>query len=163
MLGLPTEIIVNILSNLDLQGLVACKRTCRKLTGIYDDSSRLQYLAELEVAGMIDNPHCPMAIVDRLEKLRKKEDAWVALHPDFTAKIGIPKSPSSVYDVTPNVYLLGVALPTDFPVTRGIQSMRLPSDLDDTATPFIELQMVKQIVDFGTSIEEHDLLAVVTM
>ena len=126
-------------------------------------SSRLQYLAELEAAGMIDNPHCPMAVVDRLEKLRKKEDAWAALQPDFTAKIGIPKTPSSVYDVTPNVYLRGVALSADFPVTRGIQSMRLPSDLDDTATPFIELQMVKHIVDFGTSIEEHDLLAVVTM
>ncbi|KAF6747281.1 hypothetical protein DFP72DRAFT_920365 [Ephemerocybe angulata] len=162
-LSLPAEILINVLDKLDLKSVISSTQTCHKIKQIFEDSSRLQYAAELELAGMKDNPYCAMPIAERLDRLRRREDAWRELQPDFLATLPVPRAPSSIYDVTPNVYLLGVAVAPDIPLTRGIQSMRLPSEMGDTTTPFLELQMTKPIVDFGTSIEEHDLLAVVTM
>ncbi|KAJ2924979.1 hypothetical protein H1R20_g12114, partial [Candolleomyces eurysporus] len=160
---LPSEIITSILENLSLHGLVTCKQTCKKFKELYDSSSQLQYIAELEIAGMKDNPYCSMSVSERLESLRKREDAWAALQPDFSATIAIPKAPAGIYDVTPNTYLLGVAAIPNEILTLGIQSITLPSNADEALAAPSVVYMTKHIVDFGTSIEEHDLLAAVTI
>lgn len=161
---LPSEILTGILANLSLHGLVTCKQTCKKLKELYDSSSQLQYIAELEIAGMIDNPYCSMNVAERLEMLRKREDAWAALQPGFSTTIPIPKPAAGIYDVTPNNYLLGVAAGPFQQLTLGIQSMALPSNPNEAlASPPVFINLAKHIIDFGTSIEEHDLLAAVTM
>jgi hypothetical protein len=161
---LPSEILTTILANLSLHSLLTCRQTCKKFKELYDSSSQLQYIAELEIAGMKDNPYCSMSVSERLELLRKREDAWAALQPDFSATISIPKPPAGIYDVTPNIYLLGVATLPHEMLTLGIQSITLPSSEEEVlASPSTVIHLTKHIVDFGTSIEEHDLLATVTM
>jgi len=162
LLGLPNELIVSVLSHLPLLSILNTCATCRRLHALYAESSQLQYLVELRAAGMIDNPDCTMAVADRLRILRTREKAWADLEPQGRLAITVPKTASSVYDVTPTAYFLGVAA-SPFPYTLGIQSFRFGDDPMATGLGYMHVKIGKQIVDFGTSVEEHDLLALVAM
>lgn len=164
LLNLPTEVLINIFENLNIRDVVQVQAVCQKLKQIYDDSSSLQYYAELEVAGMLDNPYCTIPVAEKLSKLRQREERWANLDPDFVSSTQTLRTPSGVYDVTPTTYLLGIALSRDAPLTAGLQSVRLPSSPSESQASFTQIDIPpKNIVDFGTSIEEHDLLVVLSV
>ncbi|TFK29151.1 hypothetical protein FA15DRAFT_428188 [Coprinopsis marcescibilis] len=160
LLDLPVEIITRILTQLSLQELIRCQSTCRRLKRIYDQSSKLQYIVEIEVAGMLDNPRCRISVADKLEALRHRERAWCSLRPTFTKTVPIPRQSCGLYDVTASAYFLGVASESTPPAVYELQSLALPSISTATAS-HTEIRSDKEIVDFATAIEEHDLIAVV--
>lgn len=162
---LPTEILVEILSYLDVTDISNCVRTCRMLDNVIGESIKLRYLTQLKIAGMQDNPSCALSITDRLAALEERESSWRSVNWKFITSIEVPSRWSGVYDVTPSVYLLGKSS-ADFEfVTAGIQSIKLPSQIPDPqdtgSVEWTEFKFGMHIIDFGAAIEEHDLLACV--
>ncbi len=165
LVRLPTEILVEILSYLDVSDIFNCVRICRVLHNVIGESIKLQYLTQLKIAGMQDNPFCELSIADRLTALEERESSWRSLNWKFINSIEVPSRSSGVYDVTPGVYLLGKASADSEYVTAGIQSIKSPSRMPDPegtgSVEWNEFNFGMHIIDFGTAIEEHDLLACV--
>ena len=100
---LSEEILIHILGHLDVSSLAACKQVsslrsrqstlgthcyaypgqvCRYVSGIINDSARLQYNIELAIAGMEDG--CPDGIgpstAERRQALETYSERWRTLH-----------------------------------------------------------------------------------
>ncbi|EED78281.1 predicted protein [Postia placenta Mad-698-R] len=67
---LPVELLVMIFLLLDARDLINCKQVCQLFLQLIRDSTVLQYFYELELAGMADEPLCPLPYAERLRKLR---------------------------------------------------------------------------------------------
>lgn len=162
-LELPSEILIEILLDLGVIDTYTCRRTCRQLCYIISDSMRLQYCIKVKLAGMRDNPYCKLSTADRLSLLENRESSWRFANWNFFAAIDVPSRWSGVYDLTPSVYLLGKSS-SDFEyVTTGVQTIKLPyQEQDASSVEWTEFNFGTDIVDFGTAIEEHDLLACVS-
>ncbi|KAI9059227.1 hypothetical protein FKP32DRAFT_1596572 [Trametes sanguinea] len=78
LLGLPGELQLRILKNLDAQSILACRQASPELEHIIDGALELQYQLELELAGMVDGPPGPASIRDRIDALRAYKTAWDA-------------------------------------------------------------------------------------
>lgn len=76
ILLLPDELISYILEHTDCKAVIACRRSCRRLKDIVDDSSALQYIVELSAAGMCDGAPDSVGPAERLDKLQKAQTAW---------------------------------------------------------------------------------------
>jgi len=79
---LPTELIERILSFLDHEDLDSCIFACDFLAEIIDNSSNLQYILELGVAGLQDcSTITPLSETrpELLKTLRTREHAWAQL------------------------------------------------------------------------------------
>ena len=166
LLGLPSEILIGIISYLDIADVLSCQRTCCILRNIIGDSIQLHYIMQLMISGMQDNPFCRLPIADRLVGLESREAAWRSLDWEFVTSIDVPSRWSGVYDLTPSVFLLGKSA-FDFEyVTAGIQTIKLPTRMpgqsDADSVEWIEFNFGMQIIDFGTAIEEHDLIVCVS-
>jgi F-box domain len=75
-LTLSAEILVEILANLQLRDITACKLTCRTLRDVIVHSSLIQYIAQAFLAGVHD-PLIPGAsIAERSTALQDLEKAW---------------------------------------------------------------------------------------
>jgi hypothetical protein len=161
---LPLEILIEILGYLDVVDTFMCRQTCRLLSNIISDSMKLQYFAKVEIAGMQDNPRCMFSIADRLAALESRESRWGLANWSFFTGIDVPSRWSGVYDLTSGVYLLGKSSPDLEYVTAGVQTIKLPyQDHKDTSlVEWTEFNFGMDIIDFGTAIEEHDLLACVS-
>ncbi|KAG2005709.1 hypothetical protein CC2G_002092 [Coprinopsis cinerea AmutBmut pab1-1] len=181
LLSLPVEILTKILSLLPCpSSLLSTTLVCKRFHELYTSSSYLQYLVQLSLSGMQDNPYCShnqVSLKERLDMLREREERWRTLEPrwSMTIPIEVPglkeggKRTSGVYDVTPSWYFLGVAQGRwglSSMTTVGVQSLKMPTSPEETVQrkeiPFTADNQ-GEIVDFGTSIEEHDLVAVVAM
>lgn len=66
--------------------------------------------------------------------------------------------------MAPGVFLLGYSVSTDIFTTEGVQSVRLPSAVGGlgSESEWSATTVDGAILDFGTSIEEYGLLALVT-
>ncbi|CAA7261284.1 unnamed protein product [Cyclocybe aegerita] len=163
---LPTEIFLEILCYLRLPDLHRCSRVCHLLKDTIDGALHIQYQMQLELAGMQNNPNSKACIASRLDLLKAREEAWKTLDWSFVTKITVPCQSSGVYDLTPSVYLLGKTLSGDVFETTGIQSVQLPArfpeDLETVAVEWNEFDFGMHIIDFGTAIEEHDLMVCVS-
>jgi hypothetical protein len=162
LLGLPSEILIEIISYLDIADIFSCQRTCCILRSIIADSIQLHYIMQLKISGMQDNPFCRLPIADRLASLESREAAWQSLDWEFVTTIDVPSTWSGVYGITPSVFLLGKSA-FDFEyVTAGIQTIKLPTRMpgqsNADSVEWIEFDFGMQIIDFGTGIEEHDLI-----
>ncbi|KAH6912077.1 hypothetical protein BKA70DRAFT_1054255, partial [Coprinopsis sp. MPI-PUGE-AT-0042] len=160
---LPSEILIKILSYLPLQSLLVSLQTCKTIKGIYDTSTSLQYLAELEVAGMLDNPYCPLDTTQRLLMLRQREEAWWCLEPQLTTLLNVHAKFSGLYDVSSSALLLGLDV-SEYHLegTTVVQSFALPSPSippSDIGRHLFEAPY--EPVNIGISIEENDLVALV--
>ncbi|KAF8151345.1 hypothetical protein B0H34DRAFT_126378 [Crassisporium funariophilum] len=167
LLDLPVEIIIAVLAQTHPKSLSSTLKTCRKLHKIINESTLLNYIIEQEIAGILDNPYSSLSLSSRLELLRRRENAWATFKYDFITRAKVPKRCSGVYDITPGVYMVGRASETEEFVTSAIQSVRLPSAKPTNEEHGlkwweIEAGKGKEIIDFGTAIEEHDLAALVT-
>jgi hypothetical protein len=73
---LPTELLILILSYLPVVELCAVQRTCHRIHDIVAESAQLQYVLRTQINGVDDllPPDCPFS--ERLELLRRHENAW---------------------------------------------------------------------------------------
>jgi hypothetical protein len=165
LLNLPRELLVEILCFLDLSDLISCKLTNRLLRDIVQTSVNIQYRMDLQFHGLTNNSACSLTIAERHTQLKARENAWEQLETNFQHTIAVPHRPSSIYDMTAGVFLLGEAGDTQFS-TKSLMHLILPS-LKDVGTDKITPEWSKtdpnmQVIDLAMGVEEHDLIAVVT-
>ncbi|KDQ57119.1 hypothetical protein JAAARDRAFT_284422 [Jaapia argillacea MUCL 33604] len=88
-LSLADELIINILTRLDLRTLVRCHRVCSVLHSIIQSAVDLQYKINLDMVGMQDVPaNNGVGIVDRLKMLKDHSRAWKEGNPTETVLDG---------------------------------------------------------------------------
>ncbi|PPQ84340.1 hypothetical protein CVT26_011349 [Gymnopilus dilepis] len=159
-LELPPEVLVDILLHLHPLDIAACKVVCHSLYHIISNSSLIAYHVELRIAGMQNNPYCSLPVASRLKMLKDREAAWLAFEPKFTKNITVPFVPVGLYDVTPGFYLKGEELYAGARMTRSVQAIRLPHEVNEEPE-WTAIDFESDIIDFATSIEEDDLVAAV--
>ena len=163
-LDLPLEILVETICYLNVVDIFACRRLCRTLYNLISGSLKLQYVTKIKIAGMLDNPYCKLSIPERLSALERREESWRHASYTFFTGMDVPSPWSGVYDLTSSVYLLGKSSPDIESITTGVQTIRLPyTDQGADLIEWTEFNFGMDIIDFGTAIEEHDLLACVSL
>lgn len=162
LLNLPNELIIQILSHLTHNDLIACQLSNSALYTTIKTSVLLNYKIALSTYKATDNLSCPLSVSERLQALKDSEDAWTFLRRDFKRKIAIDFEPSGIYDLSDGVFLLGNASRT------ALHHIKLPSSIDEDVE-WKKIQLNRgpirgqgMIVDMGFCLHEHDLLAVVT-
>ena len=87
---LPTELLILILSYLPVVELCAVQRTCHRIHNIIAESARLQYILRTQINGVDDllPPDCPFS--ERLELLRRHENAWSNLQLKLSHEFATP-------------------------------------------------------------------------
>jgi hypothetical protein len=166
LLKLPLELVTRILSFLYIPDLVSCQLTDRFLFNVIKDSVLLRYLIATEAACVEDNPHCNLSLSERLEQLKRREEAWSCCRIDFRREVPLQRKSTSIYDLTGGVYLLGDSRNGDLtsfrrPLTTGLSYLTLPS-LSSHEPTWSRLDIKRNIIDIGLAIHEHDLIAIVT-
>ncbi|OCH96054.1 hypothetical protein OBBRIDRAFT_743996 [Obba rivulosa] len=76
---LPTELLLQVLGELDYRSLVRCKQVCRLFLETINNAVALQYKIELGVARMEDGPPSLLGAADRLALLKRHQQAWNTL------------------------------------------------------------------------------------
>ena len=158
LLSLPNELIIQILSHLTHQALIACQLANKALYITIKHSVLLQFRIALSMFRATDNPSCHLGLSERFKALRDSEHAWTYLRKDFKQRITVNYEVSGIYDLSDGVFLLGNATRT------ALYYVKLPSSVEDHVKwKKIELNPSEgKIVDMGFCLHEHDLLAVVT-
>jgi hypothetical protein len=82
---LPEELVIEILSTLDLSDLISCRCVNRRLNGVIDNSEQLQHQIDTAVAGVVDNPSSSLSLRERREALARRQDAWDNCQPRSTS------------------------------------------------------------------------------
>ncbi|KZV92671.1 hypothetical protein EXIGLDRAFT_718121 [Exidia glandulosa HHB12029] len=85
---LPTEILVNVLADLSLRDLHACQATCRRFASLVRSTLALQYVIELEAAGLCDGPPGPLTTAQRMQLVLQRQSMWRTLK--WTRKDVVP-------------------------------------------------------------------------
>ncbi|KAI0788515.1 hypothetical protein C8Q75DRAFT_768748 [Abortiporus biennis] len=152
MLSLPVELIIKILAVLDLRSLLRCRQVCSLLDGLVRNDASLQYKIELTVAGMEDGSSSPLLVVERLHKLKLRQDAWNRMR--FTSETAVPMRRGGVWELYGGV----LAQSRD---DHGLSFRQLPSDIrgiDDVGWTLEDLPM--RIRDFSLD-PSQELLVVI--
>ncbi|KAH9038792.1 hypothetical protein EDB85DRAFT_2141678 [Lactarius pseudohatsudake] len=76
---LCVELLVEIVSCLPPHDLRACRQTCKRLSGLIEDSPLLQYMISRANSCVVDVPSLPAPVDSRLDALRRWERAWARL------------------------------------------------------------------------------------
>ncbi|TFK35706.1 hypothetical protein BDQ12DRAFT_634900 [Crucibulum laeve] len=160
ILKLPNEILINVLVISGAAGVRSCARTNRTLRDIVVQSIELQYLLELEQAGLSDNPECVLPIHERLELLNRREDAWATFKYDFRTTISMPQQSSGLYDVSSGSLFLGLPEDIQDGEALGIQYASIFS-VQNERLVWRNVKVGMTVLEFVTSIREHDLIALV--
>lgn len=164
LLHLSPELVVHILSYLHYNDLHACRRVNLTLNRLIQGSILLQYSMQLQLFGYEDNPSSPIVIADKLKLLKQQESAWSRLDFQKQTSVRIPFLPSSIYDLTDGILLLGESV-------SGIQSgadklrwTRLSSLVSEDARwqHWENIDVGAHIIDVGLAVQEHDLIVVAT-
>jgi len=158
LLDLPSELIIQILSNLTHKDLISCQLSNSTLYTVIKDSVLLQFRIALSTFKATDNPSCPLSIPERSKALKDSEEAWTSLREKFRRRITVNHEPSNIFNLTGGVFSLGNAART------ALHYIKLPFSAEDE----VEWQKVQldpsegTIINMGFCLHEHDLLAVVT-
>jgi F-box-like len=165
ILSLPTELLVEIFRRVPhFTDILACGGVCHVFRNVIETSNCLNYRIELERAGMIDNPYCKLSTTTRLEILRERERTWGHFDGKLIMRdLKVPSTVSSMYMVTPSAVVLGLEESGEEFEASGFQSIKLPCTEGEVwSAAWTAVNVGEQVLDFGTAIEEHDLLAYVT-
>lgn len=165
-LALPPELLIKILGFLTLKDLLSCERCCSQLRQCFTNSTFLQYLAHLEIAGVEDDHRPGLSYSERLDALTRREIAWKNLEPTSKLSVTVPFHSTGIYDFTGGAFLLGTRLhEAHRRPTFGYSYLRLPPSTELACSgirkwSYVDLQ--KPIIDIGLAVHEHDLIAVMT-
>jgi F-box domain len=162
---LPPELISHILQYLSSLDIISCRRTCRTLYNLCNDS-RLRYLVEIERCGVNDDLSPGLCYPDRLRILERREKAWAMLDFRKPVQVCVPFDSTGIYDFTGGAFLLGTRLySASRRPTIGYSYVSLPSfseEEDQKEVQWMGLNLGIQILDVGLAVHEHDLIAALT-
>ncbi|KAG6840196.1 hypothetical protein C0991_008278 [Blastosporella zonata] len=154
LLDLPIEIIIHILSYLDLDDAIYANRVNVLIRNCFQTSQILQYRFAAQAAGLENNPNHHLAIRDRLQMLRRRELGWSGFEADFQGTLPVLREPMGIYDLTGGIYLMGDVS------RKTLRYCRLPSTPEDPISwSTIDLPETLTVVDIGLCLYEHDLIA----
>ncbi|KAF8173964.1 hypothetical protein K438DRAFT_1728158 [Mycena galopus ATCC 62051] len=162
-LRLPPELILACLASLPFNDLDSClKCGSRLLRDIIRESVFLRYRREQKRAGVEENPNLTsnLAVADRLAELRRRETNWLSFTPLSTHTIALDFETTGLYDLTSDMYFVGDTADPNTGLCTGIKYMRTSPGSE--APEWRAIDCGKPIIDFGTALEEHDLIAMVT-
>ena len=166
LLQLSPELMVHILSYLDYRDLQVCRRVNQAMNKLIQSSILLQYSMQLQLCGYDDNPNCTQVIADKLRRLSQQESAWARLDFEKETTIRIPFTPSSIYDLTDGILLLGESVSgaqSGADTIRWTRLSRLVASVDAPSSNLWErIDVSAHVIDVGLSVEEHDLIVVAT-
>ncbi|KIL65581.1 hypothetical protein M378DRAFT_518746 [Amanita muscaria Koide BX008] len=134
--------------------MLKCRLVNREFNAIIQSSTMVQYYLACEAAGVIDNPQSSLSYAERLEALKKREDAWRKLKPVFEMTMDVGRCES--WELTAGYYVRGTSqclyhcqLPSS--PQDNVQWFRIPTHGPGQSQPgFMHL--------FGTAVSEHDLV-----
>jgi len=153
--SLPNETIVEILSHLPPESVAACQLVCRRIHEVFQEASYARYKNALAASNGIDNTSSPLTPQEKFERLRQVETSWAFLRPTFFTSARVKTAASSLYDLTGDSYVVGNSLKT------ALHCLSLPSKKTEEPK-WREIDLGNPCVDFGLSVYENDLLAVVS-
>lgn len=172
--NLPAEIVVQIFSHLDLFEINAVKSISPYYRDVVANSSLLQYIAGLEASGLQDEgeAHPPINLQQKLQCLRAHEEDWRTLRTERMIRVAINHVPSSIYDLSGGVYVLGETnIRPDMHwhnvVTNGLRYVDLASITVYREGHLLfnqewrKFEIGSRILDMGFALQEHDLVAVI--
>ncbi|KAG2753864.1 hypothetical protein P692DRAFT_20796932 [Suillus brevipes Sb2] len=90
ILGLPSELLIEILRHIDGRSILRCSCVCRKLKRVIDSSTELQYLIELALDCMLDGPQSTASVAERLEQLQNLRRAWILFEWKKEVRVPMP-------------------------------------------------------------------------
>ena len=163
---IPPELISCILQYLSPRDIISCRRTCRTLYNLCNDSN-LRYLVQMERCGVNDDLRPGLCYPDRLRILERREKAWEMLDFRKPVQVCVPFDSTGIYDFTGGAFLLGTRLySASRRPTIGYSYVSLPSfseEEDQKEVQWMGLNLGIQILDVGLAVQEHDLIAVLTV
>ncbi|TFY70926.1 hypothetical protein EVG20_g2079 [Dentipellis fragilis] len=140
LLSIPPEIIHRILEYLDDHSLVVCQQVCHKFRSIVRRSSALQYQLQLAASGAHDGPKGPLSAAERLDTLRRYNDAWRQF--EWTKSTSERISAGGLYELYGNVLAQSLE-------RHRITFKQLPSEIRGIQERNWELKFDFHIRDFG--------------
>ena len=163
-LSITGELISDqILCRLSLLDIISCLSTCKRLHELITSSTNLIYLMELQMAGMVDNPHCSYEKyphIKHLEMLREHKTRWEKLECQWRKDIRLPVRMDNRRNIMSSEKHL-ILLPPDDQIT-DIRSTALPND-PAAKVRWNKMSLGKCIFKALTALHEHDLLVCFTM
>src|SRR3981081_554182 len=105
-LTLPRELLERIILLLETKSMLKCRLVNREFNAIIQSSTSVQYYLTCKAAGVIDNPQSTLSYAERLEALKKREDAWRKLEPVFETTIKVDDEMLPVYELTAGNFFL---------------------------------------------------------
>jgi len=150
-----------VMCRLSLVDLISCLSTCKRLHELVTSSTKLIYLMELEMTGMVDNPHCSYEQYprsERLEMLRQHKMRWEKLDCQWRKdiRLPVPVKRSDILSSETHLFLL----PSNDQISH-IHSTPLP-DGPDEKVRWNKIGLDKHISQATTALHEH-LLVCFTM
>ena len=163
--SLPPELISCILQYLSPHDIISCRRTCRTLYNLCNDS-KLRYVVQMERCGVNDDLRPGLCYPDRLRILERREKAWEILDFQKPIQVCVPFDSTGIYDFTGGAFLLGTRLySASRRPTVGYSYVSLPSfseEENQQEVQWMGLNFGMQILDVGLAVHEHDLIATLT-
>lgn len=162
---IPPELISCILQYLSPHDIISCRRTCRTLYNLCNDSN-LRYLVQMERCGVNDDLLPGLCYPDRLRILERREKAWETLDFRKPVQVCVPFDSTGIYDFTGGAFLLGTRLySASRRPTIGYSYVSLPSfseEENQKEVQWMGLNLGVQILDVGLAVQEYDLIAALT-
>ncbi|KAJ3761753.1 hypothetical protein EV360DRAFT_79966 [Lentinula raphanica] len=98
---LPTELIIDILEELDAISLLECRLVCRKFRDMIAEAARLTYKIELAIAEQEDGTNHNLGTKKKLELLRNWQARWTEL--DWSSETRYPMARAGLWELFGNV------------------------------------------------------------
>ncbi|KAJ7477338.1 hypothetical protein FB451DRAFT_1396331 [Mycena latifolia] len=162
-LDLPSELILACITPLHYKDLISCLNTRNRLLyNIIVNSILVQYGLEQHLAHLEENPSQTEDVVisDRLSDLRRREADWLNFTPRSRHTLTVDFVTTGIYDLTSEIYLLGDTPDQITSICTAIKYIFTSPEVD--AAQWHRVDGGKPVIDFGTALEEHDLIAMVT-
>ncbi|KAJ6480495.1 hypothetical protein C8R47DRAFT_1218696 [Mycena vitilis] len=162
-LHLPAELILACLADLPLDDLDSClKCGNRTLHEVIDNSVLLRYRRAQDRAGVEENPCVAsnLGISDRLAALHSREANWSQLTPRSRHTIAGDLRTGGLYDLASDTYFVGNVADPNTMSRTGIKYVCTSPMVEPSQWRMIDVG--RSIIDFGTALEEHDMIAMVT-
>jgi len=170
LLSLPLELVVPILSYLKARDILAFSSCCRSTRAVVENPV-LQYLMALEAAGLDTHQYSlqQMPMEDRLKYIERRETLWRDLGLPAARHWTIPVTHlhSHVHSLSSGLYILGDPSPN--PQSSrivGLHYLELPKcghfQGEQNPAQWMSVSLGGEVLNIGVSLEEHDLIAVLT-